>query len=229
MQIVIVGAGGHGRVVLDILRAAGAYEPAGFVDSAPDRAGRTIGGLPIFGPANALPKLWQRGIRAAIVAIGDSRARQQYAAVLCQQRFELINAIHPTASVSATAAIGRNVVIAAQSAVCTEAKIADSVILNTSCVVDHECEVGKGAHVCPGAHLAGRVRVGQSAWVGLGANVIQCLTIGEHAVVGAGAVVIRDVPAYATAVGVPARVIRTSAPADGPVEPEYPPNERIAI
>jgi UDP-perosamine 4-acetyltransferase len=212
MQIVIVGAGGHGKVVLDILRAAGRVEPAGFVDSSAERAGKTIGGLPIFGPANVLPKLWQRGIRSAIVAIGDSRARQQYAAILREQRFDLINAIHPTASISPTAILGRNVVVAAQVAVCTEARIADSVILNTACVVDHECEVGEGAHICPGAHLAGRVRVGRSAWVGIGANVIQCLSIGDGATVGAGAAVIRDVPAYATVVGVPARVIRALAP-----------------
>lgn len=229
MQIVIVGAGGHGKVILDILRAAGKYDAVGFVDSSADRAGKTIGGLPIFGPANVLPKLWQRGIRAAIVAIGDSRARQQYAAVLREQRFELINAIHPTASVSATATLGRNIVIAALAAVCTEARIDDSVILNTACVVDHECEVGEGSHICPGAHLAGRVRVGRSAWVGLGANVIQCLSIGDHATVGAGAAVIRDVPAHSTVVGVPARVIRASAPAENSGELDAGPTPRMAV
>ncbi|HSU68983.1 MAG TPA: acetyltransferase [Tepidisphaeraceae bacterium] len=212
MKVVIVGAGGHGKVVLDILRAANEHEPAGFVDSFANRAGTAYAGLPIFGTANVLPKLRQQGIRGAIVAIGDCRARQQYASVLREQSFELINAIHPTASVSPTATLGKNVVIAALVAVCTEATIADSVILNTGCVVDHECEIGEAAHVCPGAHLAGRVRVGPGAWIGLGANVIQCMSIGEHATVGAGAVVIRDVPAHATVVGVPARIIKTATP-----------------
>ena len=212
MQLVIIGAGGHGKVVLDILRAAGQHEPAGFVDATPGRAGTTFGGLPIFGPANMLPKLRQQNVRGAIVAIGDCRVRQQYAALLREQGFELVNAIHPTASISPTATLGRNIVIAAQVAVCTEAKIADSVILNTSSVIDHECEVGEGAHICPGAHLAGRVRIGIGAWIGLGANIIQCMSIGEFATVGAGAVVIRDVPEYATVVGVPARVIKTNAP-----------------
>ncbi|HEY2586707.1 MAG TPA: acetyltransferase [Tepidisphaeraceae bacterium] len=214
MQIVIIGAGGHGKVVLDILRAAGEEEPVGFVDSSPSRAGGRIGGLPIFGPANVLPKLRQQGVRGAIVAIGDCRARVQYAAVLREQGFELVNAIHPTSSVSPTAVLGWNVVIAAQAAVCTDARIEDSVILNTACVVDHESEIGAGVHVCPGAHLAGRVRVGAGAWIGIGANVIQCLSIGEHAMVGAGAVVIRDVPAHSTVVGVPARVIKSAAPPD---------------
>jgi sugar O-acyltransferase (sialic acid O-acetyltransferase NeuD family) len=212
MKLVIVGAGGHGKVVLDILRAAGLHEPVGFVDSSPGRTGSKFGGLPVFGPANVLPKLRQQNIRAAIVAIGDCRARQKYATLLREEGFELLNAIHPTASISASAVVGKNVVIAAQAAVCTEAQIGDSVILNTNSVVDHECEIGQAAHICPGAHLAGRVRVGAGAWIGIGANVIQCLSIGEHAIVGAGAAVIRDVPAYATVVGVPARVIKTDVP-----------------
>lgn len=220
MQIVIIGAGGHGKVVLDILRAAGEEEPVGFVDSSPSRAGGRIGGLPIFGPANVLPKLRQQGVRGAIVAIGDCRARVQYATLLREQGFELINAIHPTSSVSPTAMLGRNVVVAAQAAVCTDARIEDSVILNTACVVDHECELGPGVHVCPGAHLAGRVRVGAGAWIGIGANVIQCLSIGEHAMVGAGAAVIRDVPAHSTVVGVPARVIKAASLPDEGFAPQ---------
>ena len=220
MKVVIIGAGGHGKVVLDILRAQGKHDPAGFVDTTPALTGTVVGGKPVFGPPNLLPKLRQRGIDGAIVAIGDCRVRAQYARVLREQGFELINAIHPSACVSPTAAIGHNVVIAPQAAVCTEAKIGDSVILNTGSIVDHECEIGEGAHICPGVQLAGRVRVGPGAWVGIGANVIQCLSIGEYALVGAGAVVIRDVPAYATVVGCPARVIKTAEPppADIPLE-----------
>jgi sugar O-acyltransferase (sialic acid O-acetyltransferase NeuD family) len=216
MQLIIIGAGGHGKVVLDILRAGGQHEPVGFVDSFANRAGTTYCGLPIFGPANVLPKLRQQNIRGAIVAIGDCRARQRYATLLREQGFELVNAIHPTASISPTAVLGKNIVIAALVAVCADAKIGDSAILNTSCVVDHECEVGEAVHICPGAHLAGRVRVGAGAWVGLGSNVIQCMSIGEHATVGAGAVVIHDVPANATVVGVPARVVKTVLPAADP-------------
>jgi sugar O-acyltransferase (sialic acid O-acetyltransferase NeuD family) len=215
MQVVIIGAGGHGKVVLDILRAAGQHEPVGFVDSFANRANTQYCGLTIFGPANVLPRLRQQNIRGAIVAIGNCRARQEYALHLRSLGFELINAIHPTASVSPTAQIGRNVVIAPMAAICTEAKIADSVIINTGAIIDHECEVAEGAHICPRAALAGRVRVGTGAWIGLGAGIIQCITVGEHAMVGAGAMVIRDVPAHATVVGVPARVIKTAEPALG--------------
>ena len=116
----------------------------------------------------------------------------------------MINAVHPSASVSGNLRrLGVNIVIAMQAAICAEARLADSVIINTAAVVDHECVVETGAHICPGVHLAGRVRVGACAFVGIGANVIQCLSIGEHAVIGAGAVVTSDVADGATAVGVP--------------------------
>jgi UDP-perosamine 4-acetyltransferase len=210
MDTLIVGAGGHGKVVLDILRAGGTYKPVGFVDADPSRAGTTVGGLPVFGPINLLPKLRQqhRHLKHAIVAIGDNRARTSTAPRLVEAGLTLINAIHPTAVVSASATLGRNVVVAAQAVVCAEAIVADSVIVNTAAVVEHECEVGEAAHVAPTAALAGRVRVGRGAFVGLGAKVIQCLSVGEFATVGAGAVVIADVPARATVVGVPARVVK---------------------
>jgi sugar O-acyltransferase (sialic acid O-acetyltransferase NeuD family) len=209
MDLLIIGAGGHGKVVLDIILAGGKHRPVGFVDADPKLAGTRVGGLPVFGGIHLLNKLKQQHrLKGAIIAIGDNRARCGYVKTVEEHQLELINAIHPTASVSTSAVLGRNVVIAAQAVVCAEAKIADLAILNTAALVDHECEIGPAAHICPGANLAGRVRVGARAFIGLGANIIQCLTIGEGATIGAGAVVLRDIPAGATAVGVPARIIK---------------------
>ncbi len=215
MDIVIVGAGGHGKVVLEIVRAAGQHNPVGFVDADSALAGREVGGVPVIGPVNTLPRLRQQRVGGAIIAIGDNRARVRYAAILAEHGFELVNAIHPTASVGPTAHIGRNVVIGAQAAITAEARIGDSVIINTGAIVEHECEIGEGAHVCPGVALAGRVRIGRGAFIGLGSRVIQCRRIGEFATVGAGAVVIEDVPDGASVVGVPARVIKVAAPEAG--------------
>jgi UDP-perosamine 4-acetyltransferase len=210
-SVVIVGAGGHGRVVLDILRAARKYKAVGFIDADESLAGTTVGGLKVLGPANQLPKLRQKKICRALIAIGDNATRVKYARMLDQHGFELISATHPSATISKSATIGRNVVVAAGAVVCTEARIGDHAIINTAATVDHESVIGAAAHLCPGVRLAGRVRVGELAFVGIGASVIQCLTIGDRAVVGAGAVVVRDVPPDATVVGVPARVVKQRA------------------
>jgi UDP-perosamine 4-acetyltransferase len=212
MRIVIIGAGGHGKVVLDILRAAGEVDPVGFLDADLSLAGTQVCGLTVLGPANLLPGLRRQKVKGAIVAIGENRARDQYAALVREHGLELINAIHPRACVSPTAVLGRNVAVAAHATVCVDARVEDSAIINTAAVVDHENVVGRGSHVGPGALLAGRVRVGPLAFVGMGAKVLQCRTIGEGATVGAGAVVRQDVPPWATVVGVPARVIRESLP-----------------
>jgi sugar O-acyltransferase (sialic acid O-acetyltransferase NeuD family) len=211
MDVVIVGAGGHGKVVLDILRAMDQHRIAGFLDADATLAGNVIGGAKVLGHVNLLPKLRMQKIRGAIIAIGDNRVRASYAKLVLDAKLELINAIHPAATVSPTATLGKNVVVAARATVCTEAKVGDSVIANTGCIIDHECEVGPAAHICPGALLAGRARVGAGAFVGLGARILPCLSVGEFAVVGAGTTVLRDVLPGTTVVGTPARVIKAAA------------------
>lgn len=211
MDVMIIGAGGHGKVVLDILRATGAkVRPVAFLDADTSLVGSSVCDVPVLGTIHHASKI--KKVRAAIVAIGDNRARYSYSQYLRDEGIELINAIHPRATISASAKLGVNVVVAAGAAICADATVGDSVICNTSCVIDHECEIGEAAHICPAVALGGRVRVGASAFIGIGAKVIQCMTIGEHATIGAGAVVIEDVPPGATAVGIPARVIKSNAP-----------------
>ena len=213
LNTVIIGAGGHGKVVLDILRAGGRHRPVGFVDADPKLAGTTVGGLPVFGAVHLLSRLAvQHRLAAAVIGIGDNRARAGYVTAVDEAGLTLTAAVHPSAVVAESATLGRGVVVAAGTVVCAEAFVGDLSIVNTAATVDHECRLGSAVHVCPGAHRAVRVRVGDRAVVGLGANVLQCLRIGDGAVVGAGAVVVRDVPAYATVVGVPARVLRVAAP-----------------
>lgn len=230
MDIVIVGAGGHGRVVLDILKASKHYHVRGFLDSNKKLHGDFVDGVQVLGDAGLLADLRGQGVAGAIIAIGDNATRKFYAQVVANHGLELVNAIHPTASMAHTVEIGSNVVIAAGAMVCAHAKISDSVILNTGCIVEHECVIGSAAHVCPGVKLAGHVTVGPVAFIGIGAVLIQGLTVGQGAVIGAGSVVLRDVPPFTTCVGQPARVVKyrpaaTPAPA---TQPNAPLGQRLA-
>jgi sugar O-acyltransferase (sialic acid O-acetyltransferase NeuD family) len=206
MDIILIGAGGHGRVVLDAIRAAGAHRVVGFLDANEGLAGTAVDGVPVLGAFQLLLKL-RESVPGAFVSIGDNPTRQSYARMLREKGFELVQVVHPRAIVAPNARIDNNVYVAPGAVVCAGAEIAEGVILNTSCVVDHECQVGEYAHIGPGALLAGRVRVGPRAFVGMGASVIPCLNVAEECQIGAGAVVIRDVPHGAKAVGVPARCL----------------------
>ncbi len=208
MDIVLIGAGGHGRVVLDIIRSAGIHNPIGFIDAEPQLTGKSVGGIPVLGEANLLAKLRSQKIKGAIISIGDNSTRKSYARKLLDDGFELVNAIHPRSIVSPTAILGKNVVVAAGAIIGTDTQVADSAIINSGAVIGHECEIGEVCHVCPTAALAGRVRIGEEAFIGLGCKIIQCMQIGSKSIVGAGAVVIEDVPDGATAVGIPARIIK---------------------
>lgn len=214
MDIVIIGAGGHGRVVLDILAQAREHNVVGFLDSNPSLHGRRMDGKPVLGDMSNLSAMIDRGVQGAVVAIGDNGIRREFGEQVEDAGLSLVSAIHPSANLASNVTLGRNLVIAAGALVCAHCQIADSVILNTGCIVDHETKIGPAVHVCPGARLAGRVVIDAGAFVGIGATIVQNLRIGSDAIVGAGAVVVTDVEPMTTVVGVPARPIKEFASPD---------------
>jgi len=210
MKIIIIGAGGHGRVVLDILKNSHQVEVAGFIDADSSLHHKFIDGIEVLGDFSMLQQCGKHGVAGAIIAIGDNRIRNSYAQAVEKTDIGLVNAIHPAATIAGNARIGKNVVIAAGVTICTHVTIADSVICNTGCIIDHESTICRAAHICPGVKLAGHVKIGELAFVGIGSTVVQSVEVGESAVVGAGSVVLRNVPAYSTVVGVPAHIAKTS-------------------
>ncbi len=210
MDMIILGAGGHGRVVLDVLRQAALHHPIGFLDNNAGLHGRRVDGLPVLGGVEQLDMLRRRGIAGAIIAIGDNGARREFGETLAGQDFEVLSAVHPSAQLASSVSLGRGVVIAAGALVCAHCQIGDFAILNTGCIVDHESMIGTAAHICPGVRLAGHVTVESGAHIGIGATVIQNLRVGFESIVGAGAVVIQDVEPMTTVVGVPARPIKSA-------------------
>src|SRR3954447_7547754 len=104
-DVIIIGAGGHGKVVLDILLAEGKYRPAGFVDNNPSLLDSYVCGLPVLGPINSLPRLKRQPIRHGIIAMGDNRQRLAQGAIVAADGLELVTTVHPTASVSPRATL----------------------------------------------------------------------------------------------------------------------------
>jgi acetyltransferase EpsM len=208
-RCVVLGCGGHGRVVLDILLNADAHHVVGFVDSNPQMVGRRVDGVKVLGRPDDLARIRDDfSVTHAIVAIGDNGVRRAMADRVDELGFTLTNAIHPSANLARNVTLGRNIVMAAGALVCAHCQVGDSVILNTGCLVDHESLIGTATHICPGARLAGRVTVESGAFIGIGATIIQKVRVGYDAVVGAGAVVISDVAPMSTVVGVPAREVK---------------------
>jgi len=215
-SIVVVGGGGHAKVVIEILLAAG-KPVAGFTDpSLP--AGSRFAGIPCLGPDGALRELRSAGVEAAIIALGDNALRARLVQEVRALGFELANAIHPGASVSATAALGAGVAVMAGAVVNAATALGDGCIVNTGATVDHDNRIGRFVHIAPGAHLAGYVTVEDGALIGVGATVGRgrALTVGRGAVIGIGSVVIGDVAPSAVVAGNPARPLRTPPPEDLP-------------
>ena len=206
--IVVWGAGGHARVVAEILRLGG-FTIAGFLDDVdPARRGEPFLAARILGGREELEALRRDGVGSAIVAIGDNAARLEAAAVLRERGFELPAAVHPSAAVAATARIGDGSVVCATAVVGPAAVLGRDVIVNTAATVDHDCAVEDGAHLAPGVHLGGWATVGRGSFVGLGALVADRARVGAGSVVGAGSLVLHDVPPGVVAWGSPARAVR---------------------
>jgi sugar O-acyltransferase (sialic acid O-acetyltransferase NeuD family) len=204
-----VGAGDHGRVVLELLRAAG-ENPSGFVQ--PNREGaeaRDTDGLALIGNLDGSLSWVLPGMRF-VVALGDNLLRRDVYQACLRLGLAPVTAVHPTAILLSGARIEPGAMVCAGAVVGVAAKIGANAIVNTSSSVDHDGSVGPHAQVAPGARLAGRVTVGEGAYIGIGSAVREGLTIGAWAVVAGGAMVVEDVPPATRVAGVPARPMGSS-------------------
>lgn len=205
-DIVIFGSGGLGRLVHDIVQQSQRYRVAAFLDSDSSRRGQYIDGVRVAGGLEMVNTLLRRGVRGAIVAIGDNRVRVELAARLERLGLSLVTAIHPLASVAPSARIGPHVIIGPRAIVCVHAEIGPHTIILAGAIVEHNNRIGTGVFLHTAVRLAGGVHVEDLASLGIGASVIPGRRIGPTARVEPGAIVLRDVPPAATVGGAPATV-----------------------
>jgi len=207
VNTIIIGAGGHSRVVYDILQYDHNADIVAFIDNAPRGSEETIMCGPVAGDHDVVPDLIKkRGVGGFIVAVGDNEIRKRHYEKFRDMGLEPISAIHPNAHISETADIGQGSVVCAGAALSTNAEIGRNAIINTGSIIEHETTLADHTHVGPGTTLAGRVTVGRETFIGMGCSVKEYTSIGKKATVGAGSVVLEDVNADTTVVGTPAEV-----------------------
>ncbi|MEZ6136803.1 MAG: acetyltransferase [Pirellulaceae bacterium] len=204
--LVILGAGGHAKMVIEAARSGGQYQPTVCL-SASANSPASILGVPIVEETDSQLRLLAKRQLWAVVAIGENRLRQRLQHKLSEFRFAIATIVASTAWLSPSARIGAGSVLMPNSSVGAEVELGLGVIVNTNASVDHDGRVEEFAHLAPGAHLAGNVHIGARAFVGLGTSIIPTRRIGADAVIGAGATIIRDVPPNETWVGCPARPV----------------------
>ncbi|MDG2381525.1 MAG: acetyltransferase [Pirellulaceae bacterium] len=212
-KTVILGAGGHSKVVIEVMRQQHNYELAACVSS---QGPTEILGVPVVGDDRCLPELLNQGIDYAFVAIGNNRLRAQLVKQVKQMGFHLACVISPQAIVATSSTIAEGAVIMPGALIGTDAEVHSGSIVNSNATIDHDCILKPFCHIAPGSALAGGVTVGIETFLGTGVSVIPYISIGDHSVVGAGSVVIRNVPDRTTTFGVPAHHQQTVSNNDEP-------------
>lgn len=203
--ILILGGGGHARVVLDALRISG-HEVTGFLDKNP--AIRELAGITQLG--DAAPEAVPQFGPADVVLVNGFGSTGNPALRIHQFNrwkalgFVFMTVVHPTAIVAQDTELEEGVQVMAGAVIQPGCHIGANSIINTRVALDHDCKLGPHVHIATGASLSGDVQVGEGAHIGTGASIIQGINIGSQSLVGAGSVVVRDVRDHTQVVGIPA-------------------------
>lgn len=204
-DVLIYGASGHAKVIIDIIEQAGIHRIVGLVDET-----GAVDNLMGYQVVTNVEYYFANGVRSGVVAVGDNWQRCRLVSKVIDKcpGFNFVTAIHPSVRLSRDIFIGKGTVVMAGCNINPGTKIFDHCIINTGSNIDHDCTINDFASVAPGATLGGNVVVGECSAVGLGVSVIQKKEIGSHTVVGAGAVVINDIKSRCIAYGNPCKIVR---------------------
>lgn len=206
-NILIVGGGGHSRVLMDAIASTGRFDIKGILDPIL-KPGTIIDGVKVLGGDDLLSSKYKPSGYVIAIGVGSiraSRTRQELFEKISKMGFEFPAIIHKTAYVSKRSKVSDGAQVFARAVIQPGAVIGENTIINTGAIIEHDAIIGAHSHISPGAVLGGGVRVGSGSHIGLGARVIQGITIGAGATVGAGAVVVSDIADGQIVKGVPAR------------------------
>lgn len=211
-DIVIIGAGGHAKVIADIIlkRKELLNEKlniTGFLDDGYKNLKYTkIFDIPILGDTSLIEKLEQEKKYNYIIGIGNNKIREKIS-----NKFPNLNyytAIHPKSVIGTEVAIEEGTVVMANVVINSGSKIGKHCILNSGSIIEHDNKIEDYCHISPNSTLCGTVKIGKNSWIGAGSTIIQNRNIGENSMIGVGSVIIRDIPNNCTVVGNPGKIIK---------------------
>ncbi|PIA77514.1 transferase [Gaetbulibacter sp. 4G1] len=209
-KIVIIGASGHAKVIIDIIEKRNEYQIIGLIDSYKE-ANQKIMGYPILGKENLIPELMIKdGVVGGVIAIGDNWSRSKLRDIIksLAPKFKFLPAIHPNSTLYNNLKIKQGVVIMAGAIVNSDSLIEEFCILNTKSSLGHDSIMKKFSSLAPNATTGGHVNIGEFSAISIGATIIQSIKIGKHSVIGAGALVLEDIGNNLIAFGSPAKNIK---------------------
>lgn len=201
-RLLIIGAGGHGKVCADIAYKMGKWDIIAFLDN--DTSKKQVVGFSVIDTAENAKEYYQDS--EFFVAIGDNEVRSKLFDELKGKSIATL--IHPSAIIGLEVMIDCGTVLMANTVVNSGARIGKCCIINTATTVDHDCNVGDFVHLSPGVSVAGNVQIGKYSWLGIGSTIINNLEIADSVVIGGGACVISRIAKSGLFVGVPARRLR---------------------
>ncbi|WP_433749054.1 acetyltransferase [Falsibacillus pallidus] len=206
-MFVLIGAGGHSKVVKDILIASG-HKVLGFLDD--NKTETSFCGLPVLGKIKDLPYLIDSDDSLSfIITIGDNKKRKHIAEELKQYPIQFGTAMHPQSSIGENVLIGDGTVIMPFAVINADTFIGSHCIINSHAVVEHDCFVDSFVHLSPQSTLTGNVKAGEGVHFGAASCIIPDRQVGSWSIIGAGSTIIDDIPPFSTAVGSPAKIIKT--------------------
>lgn len=206
--VVILGAGGHAKVLVEALLAS-AKAIVGVVDPDPALAGRTVHGIPIIGNDDEVMKYPKDSVCLVngMGSVGCLFRRRELFERFKAKGYTFVPVVHPSAVIASGVELGEGAQVMAGAVIQPGCRIGANTILNTRTSIDHDCRIGDHVHVAPGTVFSGDVSVGNTSHIGPGVTIIQGIAIGQGCVVGAGSVVLKNIPDGVTAYGVPAKVV----------------------
>lgn len=206
-KIVIVGFGGHGKSVADIIESTNKYEIVGYTDIKKNDSNS----YNYLGTDDILRDLYCTGVKNAVIGVGfmgHGNVRQKIYSELKKIGYCLPVLIDDSAIVSKTATVAEGTIVGKGAIINADVRVDENCIINTGAIVEHECHIKSGTHIAVGTVLCGQVKVGKDCFIGANSTVIQCLKIDNDVIVGAGSVVTQNVAEKTVVVGCPAKVIK---------------------